>query len=125
MSIFDAYDQEYTALSRDITKNIVDLKKLNSESANSVSSIRHCDALINQAVDLIKQMEIEVRSQEPTTRKNLNEKLTAYKKALSSLKLDCEHAKEQATRSALIGDKSSEQRQRLLTVNNKYEMKQI
>lgn len=119
MSIFDAYDQEYNSLSRDIIRSIGELKNLSNGSEKVSSSIRHIDALISQSSDLIKQMEIEVRSHDSGTRRALGEKLSEYKKSLSSLRSDFERAKEQAQRSSLIGEKSSADRQRLLNVNDK------
>eukprot|EP01035_Chromulina_nebulosa_P017351 gene17351-22898_t len=120
MSIFDAYDSEYGALSRDIIKNISELKQLSSDNKEKSSNlIRHIDALLIQATDLIKQMEIEVRSHDAGTRKALNEKVSEYKKSLLSLRNDYDRTKEKAQRSSLIGDKSAEQRERLLKTNDK------
>lgn len=113
MSIFDAYDQEFRALSQDINKNLSEMKNERS------SSNRLLDGLISQCGDLIKQMEVEVRSHDPATRKVLNEKVSNYKKSLSSMKSDYERIKEQNSRSELIGEKSGEQRQRLLNANDK------
>lgn len=120
MSIFDAYDQEYNGLSRDTIKAIGELKALPPGSEKVGTCVRHVDALISQSVDLIKQMEIEVRSHDAGTRKALGEKVTEYKKSLSNLRSDFERAKESSQRSSLIGDKSSNDRQRLLDVNDKY-----
>mmetsp|Transcript_7367 Transcript_7367/g.6604 ORF Transcript_7367/g.6604 Transcript_7367/m.6604 type:complete len:214 (+) Transcript_7367:62-703(+) len=120
MSIFDAYDSEYGALSRDIIKNISELKQLSSDNKEKSSNlIRHIDALLIQAADLIKQMEIEVRSHDAGTRKALNEKVSEYKKSLLSLRNDYDRTKEKSQRSSLIGDKSIEQRERLLKTNDK------
>ena len=116
-SLFDAYDQEFTSISQDINKNINELKR--TSGGASGGTIRHIENLLSQAQDLIKQMEVEVRSLDPATKKVLNEKLQQYKKSTSSLKSDFERAKEQAQRSNLIGDKSVEQRQRLLDTNDK------
>lgn len=74
MSIFDAYNGEFTSLSSDIGKNINDYKSNSSgEKANSIG--RHIEALLAQASDLVKQMEVEVRSHDATTRKVLTEKV--------------------------------------------------
>mmetsp|Transcript_24435 Transcript_24435/g.26712 ORF Transcript_24435/g.26712 Transcript_24435/m.26712 type:complete len:208 (-) Transcript_24435:65-688(-) len=116
MSIFDAYDQEFRALSQDINKNLTEIK---NESGKAGSSSRLVEGLLSQCGDLIKQMEVEVRSHDPATRKVLNEKVTNYKKSLTSMKSDFERIKEQASRSELIGEKSGEQRQRLLNANDK------
>jgi primosomal protein N'' len=74
MSIFDAYDQEFSSLSKEINKNITELKTAD-KSEKATSSVKLIDALFSQANDLIKQMEVEVRSHDPATRKVLSEKV--------------------------------------------------
>ena len=119
MSIFDAYDQEYNSHCRDIIKTIGELKQLSPGAEKVPSCIRYCEGLISQSTDLIKQMEVEVRSHDAGTRKALGEKVVEYKKSLASLRSDFERAKEKSQRSSLIGEKSSADRQRLLDVNDK------
>lgn len=119
-SIFDAYDQEFTNLSREIQKNINELKAASqSEESDNSSSIRMIEGLLSQANDLLKQMNVELRSQDPATRKILSEKVNQYMRSLQSSKSDFERAREQSQRSALIGEKSSADRQRLLNTNDK------
>jgi len=120
MSIFDAYDSEFTSLSQDISRNISDFKAnmANSEKCSTIN--RHVDALLLQAGDLLKQMEVEVRSHNSATRKVLSEKVNQYKRVLSSLRTDFGKAKEEAERNNLFaGTKSGEDRQRLLNTNEK------
>ena len=74
---------------------------------------------IIQANDLIKQMNVEVRSSDPSTRRNLTEKINQYQKTMVAHKSDFEQAKDANQRSQLIGDKSSAHRQRLLDTNDK------
>jgi vesicle transport through interaction with t-SNAREs protein 1 len=116
MSIFDAYDSEFNTLTREINKTVADFKV--STGKKDVQT-RQIDGLLSQATELIKQMEVEVRSQDAATRKALTEKVAQYKRALNSLKSDYNTAREQADRSNLIGGKSGEQRQRLLDTNEK------
>ena len=118
MSIFDAYDTEFSSINREINKNIQDLKS-SASGESSTSLVTTIDGLFSQLNDLIKQIEIEVRSQDAATRKVLNEKLQQYKKTSLSLKSDFEKAKEKFNRSELVGAKSVEQRQRLLDTNDK------
>ena len=74
MSIFDAYNQEFSSLSSDISKNINDFRS--DPSGEKASNIgRHLEALFVQASDLIKQMEVEVRSHDTATRKVLADKV--------------------------------------------------
>ena len=91
MSIFDAYDQEFNSLCQEISKNISALKGFaNSDTDKITGSIRQIDALLSQAGDLIKQMEVEVRSHDQSTRKVLLEKVGQYKKSLATHKSDFE-----------------------------------
>jgi vesicle transport through interaction with t-SNAREs protein 1 len=120
MSIFNAYDQEYTALTKDIVKSMGELKSYPTGSEKIPSLIRHTDALLSQSTDLIKQMEIEVRTQDAGTKRALSERVIEYKKSLATLRSEFERTKEQSQRSSLIGEKSAGDRQRLLNVNDKY-----
>ncbi len=121
MSIFEAYDAEFSSLSQEIIKNVGELKN-NTAPDKSAGQIKLIEGLFSQSTDLIKQMEVEVRSHDPATRKMLNEKVNQYKKSNTTLKSDFERAKEQAQKSSLVGGKSGEQRQRLLDQNDKYGM---
>ena len=91
MSIFDAYNQEFNSLCQEITKNISELKMApNSETDKISGLVRQVDGLLSQASELIKQMEVEVRSHDPATRKVLLEKVTQYKKSMLSHRADFE-----------------------------------
>jgi hypothetical protein len=121
MSIFEAYDSEFSSLSQDIIKNVGELKNNTGSGDKTGSLIKQIEALFSQSADLIKQMEVEVRSHDPATRKMLNEKVNQYKKSNGTLKSDFERAKEQSQKASLVGGngKSGEQRQRLLDTNDK------
>lgn len=91
MSIFDAYDQEFNSLCQEISKNISELKGFSTSDTEKIAgSIRQIDALQSQAGDLIKQMEVEVRSHDQSTRKVLLDKVNQYKKSLTTHKSDFE-----------------------------------
>ena len=91
MSIFDAYDQEFNSLCQEITKNISALKSVsNSEHEKIEGFLRQIDGLLSQGTELIKQMEVEVRSHDPATRTVLLAKVTQYKKSMLQHKSDYE-----------------------------------
>lgn len=92
---------------------------MKGESDQLNGRIRQIEALLSQANDLIKQMNVEVRSQDATSRKELTERVMQYQKTIKSHKIDFDRAREQAQRSSLIGEKSSADRQRLLDTNEK------
>lgn len=119
-SIFDAYDAEFSAIGKEINKNINVLKnECEGDDSRASGMVKQIEALISQSNDLIKQMEVELRSHDPATRKVLSDKVGQYKKSIASLKNDFERAKEKAQRSALIGSKSVEHRQRMMDTNDK------
>jgi hypothetical protein len=119
-SIFEAYDAEFTAISKEINKNINGLKNdCDGDEYKASTLIKQIEALLSQSSDLIKQMEVELRGHDPATRKVLTDKVGHYKKSIISLKTDFERGKEKAQRSSLIGNKSIEHRQRLLDVNDR------
>ena len=92
---------------------------MKGESDQLGGIVRQVEALLSQANDLIKQMNVEVRDQDASVRKELTERVMQYQKTLKGHKLDFDRAKEQAQRSSLIGDKSAADRQRLLDTNEK------
>lgn len=89
-------------------------------SEKSANLVKHIDALLAQASDLVKQMEVEIRSHDAATRKVLSDKINQYKKSLASLRSDFERARSEADRANLIGGgKSAADRERFLTANDK------
>lgn len=66
-------------------------------------------------------MEVEVRSQDSSTRKVLNDKVVQYKKSLASFRTDYEKTKIDVQRSSLVSDsRSGTDRERFLKTNEKY-----
>ena len=92
MSIFDAYNSEFQSILEEIKKNINDLKSFiktinlnemsNKNDLKSSNTIKIIEALFSQSNELIKQMEVEVRSHDIITKKKLNEKLLSYKSSI-------------------------------------------
>lgn len=120
MSIFDAYNEEFNSLSNQISKNINDLKSSSYDNDDKLYKlINLIDNLIIQSQSLIKQMNVECRSQDAATRKLLIDKVNQYQKSITLHKNDFERTREKVQRSDLIGDNSSSDRQRLLDTNSK------
>ena len=118
MSIFDAYDAEFSALKQEIAKNVAEFRE-----DTGAPKPKLIEGLFLQANDLIKQMEIEARSSDSSSRKILNEKVSKYKKSVQTLKSEYNIIKTQHDKSDLINaepkSKSAEQRQRLLDSNDR------
>lgn len=120
MSIFEAYDTEFSALKQEIVKSISEFRDSGEDKEKSVALRKLIDGLLSQSSDLIKQMEIEARSSEAASRKVLNERVSQYKKATQALKSDFQNTQAQFEKAALVGvSKSMEQRQRLLDTNDR------
>lgn len=120
MSIFEAYDAEFSALKQEIAKNISEFRDSGEDKEKSVALRKLIDGLLSQSSDLIKQMEIEARSSEAASRKVLNDRVLQYKKATQTLKSDFQNMQAQFEKAALVGvSKSMEQRQRLLDTNDR------
>lgn len=120
MSIFEAYDTEFSSLKQEISKNVDEYRSSSDNSEKSGSLLRLIDALFMQSNDLIKQMEVEARSSDSSSRKVMNERVSEYKKAVQQLKNDSQFITTQKEKAALLGvSKSGEQRQRLLDTNDR------
>ena len=121
-AIFVAYEEEYVSTCNHLNTLITELHssssaaETNTHSSGKMGSINE---LLQQATDLIKQMEMEVRSQEPTAKKLLLEKVAQHKQTLVAHRSRFERAKEQSQRSNLLGTKSIEQRERFMDANDK------
>lgn len=120
MSIFEAYDTEFSSLLLEIRRNINEFKERSDGKENGTATTKLIEGLFLQSGDLIKQMEIEARSSDPASRKILNEKVTQYKKSIQGVKSEYQYVKDAQEKAALMNtSKSSEQRQRLLDTNDR------
>ena len=89
MSIIDAYSEDFNAKCQEISSSISELKECSNADRDKVSSLVRCtDNILTQADQLIKQMELEVRSQDASTKKALTEKMRLYKDTLRSHRSD-------------------------------------
>ena len=89
MSIIDAYSEDFNAKCQEISSSISELKECSSADRDKVSSLVRCaDNILTQADQLIKQMELEVCSQDASTKKALKEKMRLYKDTLRSHRSD-------------------------------------
>lgn len=126
MSIFEAYKQEFSSLQKEIRKNIDEFRDCDVESGFTTKD-RQVEALLAQANDLLKQMEVEVRSQDASKRKELSETVMGYKTSIATMKGEHVTVKQKLEREELVGSGSvgnksnynKEQRQRLLDTNDK------
>jgi hypothetical protein len=125
-AIFDAYNEEYSSLAKDINKNVAAMKTMSSDDVSLDKTKGMISALIGQAEDLIKQMEMESRSHDSATKKMLMEKVNTYKKSLKSQQAEFKAHVDRTDKASLLGgggidvdSKSASDRHRLLGVNDK------
>lgn len=127
-SILDAYAEEFRALEGNLEKELGELKMCSADEEGSphTTHMKQMTALLSQGMDLVKQMEIEVRSSQGGG--TMKEKVGEYKRALKRFQGDFATQKNRLNRSTLMSGadgpalgKSAEQRQRLLDTNDKLE----
>jgi predicted nucleic acid-binding Zn-ribbon protein len=122
MSIFDAYDDEFTSLAREVSSTMSHVNTYEESHEKKLKELKKANDILSHANELVKSMEIEVRSQEDAgTKRDMKEKVTEYKKTLSSLRRDYEELKQQEEHAALIEDPAAEQRSRLMSANIRLE----
>ncbi|CCI49443.1 unnamed protein product [Albugo candida] len=105
-SIFDGYDEEYRALASDISKKISDVATYEQEPDKKKSSLLHIGDLLKQGNQLIQQMELEARSLDVATRRELSKKVEQYRKSLGSLNEDFKKIREREERDGVFGNRS-------------------
>jgi hypothetical protein len=64
MSIFDALDDEFTALARDVSRIMSHANNYEDSHEKKLKELVNAEGVLNQASELIKSMEVELRSQE-------------------------------------------------------------
>ncbi|KAF1783177.1 t-SNARE [Phytophthora cactorum] len=104
-TIFDGYDEEYRTLTSDISKKLSEIASYEDQKDKKKASIVHVGDLLTQATQLIQQMELEVRSLDAATRRELSKKVDQYKKSLASLSADHKKIREKEEREGLFGDR--------------------
>ncbi|KAG2765118.1 hypothetical protein JG687_00006689 [Phytophthora cactorum] len=123
-TIFDGYDEEYRTLTSDISKKLSEIASYEDQKDKKKASIVHVGDLLTQATQLIQQMELEVRSLDAATRRELSKKVDQYRKSLASLSADHKKIREKEEREGLFGDRdgnaaSAEHRSRMAAATNK------
>ncbi|TDH70923.1 hypothetical protein CCR75_001192 [Bremia lactucae] len=104
-TIFDGYDEEYRTLASDISKKLSEIASFDEQKDKKKASIVHVGDLLTQATQLIQQMELEVRSLDANTRRELSNKIHQYKKSLASLYGELTKIREKVEREGLFGDR--------------------
>lgn len=129
-TLLDTYEQQYAVLTADITGKIGQLS--NKASADRKPLITELDRHLEEAHELLEQMELEVREVETSQRPRLRTRVDSYQAELRRLKQDFQNACSttyieglgDGTEELFINDGLSikeEQRQRLLNNSERLE----
>ncbi|XP_026273376.1 vesicle transport through interaction with t-SNAREs homolog 1A isoform X2 [Frankliniella occidentalis] len=128
-TLVDTYEQQYAVLTADITGKI---GQLSSASSDRKPMIAELDRQLEEAHELLEQMELEVREVEVSQRPRLRTRVDSYQAELRRLKQDFQSACSTSyiegfgdgTEELFINDDLSmkeEQRQRLLNNSERLE----
>jgi len=120
--IFDAYDDDFNGLARDISSKLSHASTYEESHEKKLQELRRASQILTQAQDLIKQMDVEVRSEtDPGTKKSMNEKVGEYRKTLAALRRDHDELVRSEEHAQLVDDPALEQRNRLMEANHRLE----
>ncbi|KAH7424378.1 hypothetical protein KP509_11G005300 [Ceratopteris richardii] len=120
-SVFDSYERQYCELSAELTGKCTDIALLSGEKRKQ--SLSELKSGIDEAESLIRKMDLEARSLQPTEKAILLSKLREYKSDLNTLRreqkklsLDTQVARDELLEGGLLDPRkaSSDQRDRLL-----------
>lgn len=99
MSIFEFYEQQFVEECEEIQNNLLQYR-------DNVLKRENIEMKFSSATELLKQMEIEMCSQQFPIRKVLNDKVTSYKATLSSLRVDYAKANAEFQKENILGRSS-------------------
>jgi vesicle transport through interaction with t-SNAREs protein 1 len=116
-SLFDTYEVELKTLIDGIRTSLVQVDEADKDSKASI--LQKIGTSMGEANEIIKQMNIEVRTLPSAEKKTGSEKVAEFQNIMTKIKFDYDRSKEKSNRSALIGDKSAQDRDRMITVNEK------
>lgn len=124
MSVFDSYEEEFLALVRGCSKNISQASTYETDGDRKLELLESVGRDLAAAKDTIRQMEIELRSQDAGAKRALGDKVSAHKQTLAAVQRDHDETKAQAERQSLLGgveatdEESLEQRSRLMSATD-------
>ena len=103
-TIFDGYDEEYKLLTSSISTKMSLVTNYEEDDEKKISDLNHINDLLTQGGQLVSQMELEVRSLDGATRRELTKKVTQYKSSLKTLKKEYQKVKDKEERNGLFGE---------------------
>jgi hypothetical protein len=113
METFQLYQDEYMNNKKSLEEKI----KVYDASTASESDLKEIEDLFKQADAVLKEMSLGLDSQ---TKKTVSLQMSDFKNSLINLKNIFEKEKLKQNKSSLMGDKSFEDRQKLVDTQTKY-----
>lgn len=89
-AVFDGYERQYCELSANLTKKCTSASLLNGEQKKQ--KLSEVKTGLDEAESLIRKMDLEARSLQPSLKANLLAKLREYKSDLNNLKREVKKA---------------------------------
>lgn len=89
-AVFDGYERQYCELSANLTKKCTSASLLNGEQKKQ--KLSEVKTGLDEAESLIRKMDLEARSLQPSIKANLLAKLREYKSDLNNLKREVKKA---------------------------------
>eukprot|EP01039_Chlorochromonas_danica_P009265 gene9265-10229_t len=118
MSLLEAYQQELDSYSGDIRSTLNNMRSL-SDVGDFNCAHDHVEDVIGKANEIIKAMELEVRTCGMSERRLWNEKLKSYKDTFAQYKAELTSANFERQKASLVGGKSGDDRRRMLDANER------
>lgn len=116
--MFQQYETELSEVLAEITAKLEALDGGVASPMHAAGAIDACDALLKQASDLSKQLDVEVRSAAPDAKRTLQDRQQPLKESLKRSRAAFDAARERANREAVlgarVGDVSASSRGRLV-----------
>ncbi len=118
-SIFDAYQEEFLKMADECRVRITTLQTCGANKEEKESTVAACNESIDKISNILKEMEMEVRTYTISNKRNCSEVLTKDKDEFTALKTEFNSAKFAAEKASLTGGKSGEDKRRMLDANER------
>ena len=121
--MFEQYETELSEILRDVKQKLSMATSYTDDAKAKLAAVEEIGGLMTQAGDLTKQLDVEVRSADPNSKRMLQGRQQPLKDMYKSLQQQFHAAQEEAQRSAVLGtgtkDASASSRGRLVDANTR------
>lgn len=118
MSLVEAYKAELDSYAVDL-RNSLDSAKSSADQKEYEGLQSHINEVLGKANDIMKAMELEIRTCPSSERRLWTEKLRADKDKFAGFKTELTNSDFERQKANLIGGKSGDHRRRMIDANEK------